>query len=83
MVNLDEFERQMRLELIDDQSRAAVAGVHDDLQGLQLRHVDVGQQVLDIGVGGIDAMTHAHALRAFKLAALGKGANLAQAHCRR
>jgi hypothetical protein len=34
VVNLDEFERQVRLQLIDDEAGTAVAGIHDDLQGL-------------------------------------------------
>ena len=48
VVNLDELERQVRLELVDDQARAAVAGVHDDLQRLELRAIDVPQQVRDV-----------------------------------
>ena len=48
VVHLDELERQERLELVDDQPRAAVAGVHDDLERLQLRAIDVRQQVLDV-----------------------------------
>src|SRR4029079_1075823 len=32
MIDLDELERQMRLELIDDQPGAAVAGVDDELE---------------------------------------------------
>ena len=48
VVHLDELERQVLLELVDDQAGAAVAGVHDDLQRLELRAVDVRQQVLDV-----------------------------------
>ena len=61
MVNLDELERQMRLELIDDEPRAAVAGIHDNFQRLELRHINIGQQVLDVGGHDIDAMAHAGA----------------------
>ena len=32
VIDLDELERQVRLELIDDQSGAAVAGIDDDLE---------------------------------------------------
>ena len=48
-------------------------------KGFSFGDIDVGQQMLDIGVRGIDAMPHAAALRVFKLAALGKSANLRQA----
>ncbi len=43
MVDLDELERQVRLQPVDDEAGAAVAGIDHDLQGLELRHVDVGQ----------------------------------------
>jgi len=32
MEQLHELERQVRLEQVDDRSRSAVAGVHDDLE---------------------------------------------------
>ena len=48
VMNLDELERQVRLELVDDQPCAAIAGMHDDLERLQLRAIDVRQQVLDV-----------------------------------
>ena len=48
VMDLDELERQVRLELVDDQAGAAIAGMHDDLERLELRAVDVRQQVLDV-----------------------------------
>ncbi len=51
--------------------------------GFELRYIDIGQQMLDVGVHDIDAMAHARALRLLEFAALGKGANLLPVHCRR
>ncbi len=48
VVDLDEFEGQGALKQIDDRPGATVAGVHDHLQGLQFRDVDVREQVLDV-----------------------------------
>ncbi len=50
--NLDELERQMRLEEVDDRAGAAVAGIDDDLERCERVEVDVRQQMLD--VGGLD-----------------------------
>ena len=36
VIDLDELERQMRLELVDDEAGAAVARIHDDLELAQL-----------------------------------------------
>ena len=41
VVDLDELDRQVRLELIDDQSGAAIAGVHHDFERLELRTPDI------------------------------------------
>ena len=40
-MDLDELERQVRLETVDDHARAAVAGVDHDLERLELAQVDV------------------------------------------
>ena len=50
VVHLDELERQMRLQLVDDEARAAVAGIDHDLEGLELADVDIGQQMRDVGL---------------------------------
>ena len=36
MIDLDELNRQMRLELIDDQAGAPVTGIDDHFQRLEL-----------------------------------------------
>src|SRR5690606_6013179 len=41
MVDLDEFEWQVLLERIDDRARPAVSGIDDDLELLELAHVEV------------------------------------------
>ena len=54
MVHLDELERQMLLQQIDDEARAAIAGIDHDFQRLQLCQIDIGQQVPDVGRVGIN-----------------------------
>ena len=72
-MNLDELERQMRLELIDDEPRAAVAGIHDNFQRLELRDIDVGQQMRDIGCAWCRCCCARRRLAAFgNCAAFGK-----------
>ncbi len=79
VVDLDELERQVRLQLVDDEPRPAVAGIDHDFQGLELRHIDIGQQVRDIRVHGVDARRAPRRLGSANCAALGKAANLVQA----
>jgi len=43
VVNLDETERQMRLQRVDDWSRAAIAGVDHDLERLKRTGIDIAQ----------------------------------------
>ena len=50
VVDLDEFERQVFLEQVDDRPGAAVAGVADDLERLQVQPFDLFQEPLHIGV---------------------------------
>ena len=76
VVHLDELERQVRLELIDDQAGAAVTGVDDDLERLQCRLVDIGQQVCDVGLRGVGRDARALARRAGKLPGFGKLADV-------
>src|SRR6202042_2537864 len=69
MMNLDEFEGQMRLEPVDNEPWPTVAGVDDDLQGLERCQVNVGQQMFNIGVGRTDAVPGADTCRLGELAA--------------
>src|SRR5690606_30096956 len=62
VMELHELERQVRLEQVHDRARAAVAGVHDDLQGLQRLAIDVAQQVLDVRRPDVDRLDRAFAL---------------------
>src|SRR5690606_34949086 len=62
VMELHELERQVRLEQVHDRARAAVAGVHDDLQGLQRLAIDVAQQVLDVRRPDVDRLARAFAL---------------------
>ena len=79
VVHLDELERQVLLELVDDQTRAAVAGMHDDLQRLELRAVDVRQQVLDVLRHDVDGEAFADARRLGENALLRDAADVLQA----
>ena len=56
MVQLDELERQVRLEQVDDQAGPAVPGVDHHLQRFQRRAVDVAQQVLDEVIANVDRL---------------------------
>ena len=78
MMNFDELERQMRFELVDDESGAAVAGIHHNFERFQRRQVHIGQEVAHIGFGGIDAMPHTQARRGGEPAELGKPADVGQ-----
>ncbi len=51
VIDLDELERQVRLELVDDQPGAAVAGIDHDLEALELVGRHVAEQVPQILVG--------------------------------
>ncbi len=53
MIQLDELERQVRLELVDDEAGAAVAGIHHDLQLAQLAAIDVAEQVVEVLLAGV------------------------------
>ena len=48
MVNFDEFERQMRLQEVDDGSGAAVAGVDHHPQGTKPVQFHIAEQVVDV-----------------------------------
>ncbi len=48
VVNLDETERQMRLQRVDDRSRAAIAGIDHDFQRLERAGIDIAQQMGDV-----------------------------------
>ena len=48
VVDLDEVERELLLERVDDRAGRAVACVRDDLERLELRDVDIGEDVVDV-----------------------------------
>ena len=52
--HLDELERQMRLELVDGKTRAAIARVHHHLELAQRLAIHVAQQVLDVPCRGVE-----------------------------
>ena len=54
MLQLDEFKRQVRLELVDDEDRPAVAGIHDDFELMQAPAIDIAQEVFKITLGGVE-----------------------------
>ena len=67
MVHLDELERQVRLELVDDEPRAAVAGVHHDLELAQLAlAIHVAQQVLEVFAADVERAARCPALPALR-----------------
>ena len=53
VMQLDKLKRQVRFQQVDHPAGAAVARIHHYFQGLQAGHIDIGQQVLDIGLVGI------------------------------
>ncbi len=59
VIELDELERQMRLQQIHDQPRTAVAGVHHHLQRSQPGGLDVTEQVLHVALADIQRPLHA------------------------
>ncbi len=61
VTHLDELERQMRREQIDERPRPTVAGVDDDLQATKLAAVDVREQMLDVPHTRIERVAHARA----------------------
>ena len=54
MLQLDEFKRQVRLELVDDEAGPAVAGIHDDFELMQAPAIDIAQEVFKITLGGVE-----------------------------
>src|SRR5262249_29260554 len=50
---LDEHERQARLEPIDDQTCAAIASIDHDLERLELGQVNIAQQMLEVSVARV------------------------------
>ena len=79
VVQLDEFEGQPRFEAVHDEAGAAVSGIHHDLQGLELAELDIGQEMLDVGGRGVDALPPAAGARVLEPAALGDRADFLQA----
>ena len=53
MMQLDELKGQVWLQQVDHPASTAVTRVHHDFKGFEACHVHIGQQVLDIGLGGI------------------------------
>ena len=49
MVHFAKLKRQMRLERIDDQARAAIAGIDHDGQRLQCGRFHIGQKMRNVG----------------------------------
>ena len=54
VAHLDELERQVRLELVDREPRAAVARVDHDLELAQHLAVHVAEQVIDVVLRGVE-----------------------------
>ena len=61
MMNLDEFERQVRFQPVNGDAGAAIACVDDDLQWLKRIRIHIVQQVVDKRRRGIE-MAHAAGL---------------------
>ena len=78
VAQLDKRKRQMRFEPIDNAPGAAVAGVDDDAQGLQSRHVHIAQQMFDIRRAGIQGADRSAPRRVAERAALGQVADIEQ-----
>ncbi len=49
VADADELERQVRGQQVDDRARAAVTGIHHQLQRLEPAGIDIAEQVLDVG----------------------------------
>ena len=54
VMHLDELEGQMRFEHVDDQARAAVAGIDHHFKRLELGDIDIGEQMRDVARVGIE-----------------------------
>ena len=78
VAQLDKRKRQMRFEPIDNAPGAAVAGVDDDAQGLQSRHVNIAQQMFDIRRAGIQGADRSAPRRVAESATLGQVADIEQ-----
>jgi hypothetical protein len=50
VIELHEFHRQVRLELVHDQTGATIAGVDDHFERLERGGVDITEQVIDAAV---------------------------------
>ena len=53
-MQFDELKWKVCLEQIDDTSRTAIACCANNLEGLELRYVDIAQQMLNISLIGIN-----------------------------
>src|SRR5579863_7393544 len=53
-MDLDEFHRQVWLDGVDDEPGAPVAGVDYNFQRLQTLDVDIGQQMAQIVLTGVE-----------------------------
>ena len=78
MEHLDELERQVFFQQVDDGTGAAVAGVDHDLQGRKCRDVHIGQQVLDVLVHQVELRDLALGSHRREVALLGQLANVLQ-----
>ena len=79
VVDLGEAERQLLLEQVDADAGAAVAGIADDRERLELRGVDIGQDVVAPGRQDVERHDRALLRRVGELAGLGELADLLQA----
>ena len=59
--DLDELERQVRLEQVHERSRPAVAGIDHDLETTQLAAIDVGEQVVDVRATRVERVAQTRA----------------------
>ena len=78
-MDFDKFEGQMRLQRIHHPARAAITCRADNFQRLERRHVDIGQQMLEIGTLGVSSRQRAPRLRSGEVIGLGERPNLRKA----
>ena len=78
-MDFDEFERQMWFQRIHYPTGATITCSAHNFQRLERRHIDIGQQMLDIGALGVSSPQRAPLIRYDEVISLGQRANISKA----
>ena len=71
VMHFDELEGQVRLQCVQHATRAAITRRAHDFERLERCHIDVGQQMLNIGTLGVGSRQRAPRLRGDEVIGLG------------